>query len=162
GNLMQVIRTMLVAGALAASGIPLAQAQEIRLARQFSMGYLQFNVMEHDKLLEKHAAARGLKDVKIAWSIFNGPDAMNNALISDSVDIVAGGTPGLVTLWARTKGTANEVKGISALSSQPIYLNTRSENIKSLADLKDSDRVAVPAVKVSLQAVLLHMAAAKL
>jgi len=118
--------------------------------------------MEHEKLLEKHAAALGLKDVKIAWSIFNGPDAMNNALISDSIDIVAGGTPGLVTLWARTRGTANEVKGISALSSQPIYLNTRSENIKSLADLKDSDRIAVPAVKVSLQAVLLQMAAAKM
>src|ERR1043165_8058717 len=80
-----------------------ADAQEVRIARQFSMGYLQFNVMEHEKLLEKHAAALGLKDVKIAWTTFNGPDAMNNALISDSVDIVAGGVPGLVTLWARTK-----------------------------------------------------------
>jgi NitT/TauT family transport system substrate-binding protein len=157
----RMITTLVAAGALAAATAA-ASAQEIRIARQFSMGYLQFNVMEHDRLLEKHAAALGLKDVKIAWSIFNGPDAMNNALISDSVDIVAGGTPGLVTLWARTKGTANEVKGISALSSQPIYLNTRSENIKSIADLKDSDRVAVPAVKVSLQAVLLQMAAAKL
>src|SRR5256885_9936410 len=154
---------ILFAVVLAVSASPgAACAQEIRIARQFSMGYLQFNVMEHEKLLEKHTAALGLKDVKIAWSIFNGPDAMNNALISDSVDIVAGGTPGLVTLWARTKGTANEVKGISALSSQPIYLNTRAEHIKSLADLKDSDRVAVPAVKVSLQAVLLQMAAPKL
>src|SRR2546423_3572929 len=153
---------ILLACVLAPLFIDGASAQEVRIARQFSMGYLQFNVMEHEKLLEKHAAALGLKDVKIAWSIFNGPDAMNNALISDSVDIVAGGTPGLVTLVARTGGTANEVKGISALSSQPIYLNTRSENIKSLADLNDSDRIAVPAVKVSLQAVLLQMAAAKL
>ena len=155
------VSTIIASGALIAASIA-ASAQEIRIARQFSMGYLQFNVMEHEKLLEKHAAALGLKDVKIAWSIFNGPDAMNNALISDSIDIVAGGTPGLVTLWARTKGTANEVKGISALSSQPIYLNTRSDNIKSIADLKDSDRIAVPAVKVSLQAVLLQMAEAKM
>jgi NitT/TauT family transport system substrate-binding protein len=87
---------------------------------------------------------------------------MNNALISDSIDIVAGGVPGLLTLWNRTHGTANEVKGISALSSQPFLLNTRSENIKSIADLKDSDRIAVPAVKVSVQAVTLQMAAAKL
>src|SRR5256714_1092097 len=156
----------LVATLFVAALVPLfaaaASAQEVRIARQFSMGYLQFNVMEHEKLLEKHATALGLKDVKIAWSIFNGPDAMNNALISDSIDIVAGGTPGLVTLWARTKGTPNEVKGISALSSQPIYLNTRADHIKTIADLKDSDRIAVPAVKVSLQAVLLQMAAAKL
>jgi NitT/TauT family transport system substrate-binding protein len=159
---MQFIRTIMVAGALvASSGFTSAQSQEIRLARQFSMGYLQFNVMEHDRLLEKHAAALGLKDVKIVWSTFNGPDAMNNALISDSVDIVAGGVPGLLTLWNRTHGTANEVKGISALSSQPFLLNTRSDNIKSIADLKDSDRIALPAVKVSVQAVTLQMAAAK-
>jgi NitT/TauT family transport system substrate-binding protein len=152
---------LLLAAVMAA--VPLAaSAQEIRIARQFSMGYLQFNVMEHEKLLEKHAAALGLKDVKIAWSTFNGPDAMNNALISDSVDIVAGGVPGLLTLWNRTRGTANEVRGISALSSQPFLLNTRSDNIKSIADLKDSDRIAVPAVKVSVQAVTLQMAAAKL
>jgi len=139
-----------------------ASAQEVRIARQFSMGYLQFNVMEHEKLLEKHTAALGLKDVKITWAIFNGPDAMNNALISDSVDIVAGGVPGLLTLWNRTRGTANEVKGIAALSSQPFLLNTRSDTIKSIADLKDSDRIAVPAVKVSVQAVTVQMAAAKL
>ena len=54
------------------------------------------------------------------------------------------------------------MRGISALSSQPFLLNTRSDNIKSIADLKDSDRIAVPAVKVSVQAVALQMAAAKL
>jgi NitT/TauT family transport system substrate-binding protein len=158
---MHRIVGLFLACAFAAASAP-ASAQEIRIARQFSMGYLQFNVMEHEKLLEKHGAALGLKDVKITWSTFNGPNAMNDALISDSVDVVAGGVPGLLTLWNRTRGTANEVKGISALSSQPFLLNTRSDNIKSIADLKDSDRIAVPAVKVSVQAVTLQMAAAKL
>src|SRR4051812_27152513 len=145
GNVMNRIG-LLLAGLIAA--VPLtASAQEIRIARQFSMGYLQFNVMEHEKLLEKHATALGLKDVKIVWATFNGPDAMNNALISDSVDIVAGGVPGFVTLWARTKGTANEGKGISALSSQPFLMNTREERIKSIAGLKDSHRLALPAVQ---------------
>jgi NitT/TauT family transport system substrate-binding protein len=154
---MSLIPAAILAATLAAP----ASAQEVRLARQFSMGYLQFNVMEHEKLLEKHAATLGLKDVKIVWTTFNGPDAMNNALISDSVDIVAGGVPGLLTLWNRTRGSANEVKGIAALSSQPFLLNTRSDTIKSIADLKDSDRIALPAVKVSVQAVTLQMAAAK-
>src|SRR3954467_5380650 len=153
--------SILIAAAVAGVFAISASAQEIRIARQFSMGYLQFNVMEHEKLLEKHATALGLKDVKIVWATFNGPDAMNNALISDSVDIVAGGVPGLLTLWNRTRGSANEVKGISALSSQPFFLNTRSDNIKSIADLKESDPTAVPAVKVSVQAVTLQMAAAK-
>jgi len=120
------------------------------------------NVMERDKLIEKHAKALGLDDVKVSWSTFNGPNAMNDALLSGSVDIVSGGMPGLLTLWGRTKGTALEVKGISALSSQPILLNTRSPEIKSIADLSEKDRVGVPAVKVSIHAIVLQMAVAKL
>ena len=37
-----------------------AQADEIRFARQFSMGYLQFNLMEREHLVEKHARAAGI------------------------------------------------------------------------------------------------------
>jgi NitT/TauT family transport system substrate-binding protein len=150
----------LVAGAVSPPAA-LAQA-EIRLARQFSMGYLQFNVMEERGLIEKHARALGLSDVKVSWQAFNSPAAMNDALLSGSTDIVSGGVPGLLTLWGRTVGTPQEVRGISALSSQPFLFNTRNPNLKTLADLTDADRIAVPAVKVSVQAVVLQMAAAKL
>ena len=64
-------------------------------------------------------------------------------------------------LWARTKGTPQEVRGIAALSSQPFLLNARDPKIKSIADFKDSDRIAVPAVRTSVQAMTLEMAAAK-
>jgi NitT/TauT family transport system substrate-binding protein len=139
----------------------LAQVPEIRFARQFSMGYLQFNVMEKHQLVEKHAKAAGIPDVKVIWATFNSPAAMNDALLSGSVDIVSGGVPGLLTIWARTQGTANAVKGVTAFSSQPILLNTRSPNIKSITDYTDKDKIAVPAVKVSVQAMMLQMAAAK-
>src|SRR6187551_1133007 len=119
--IMRTIAVGILLTAAVAAG-PASAETEIRLARQFSMGYLQFNVMEHEKLLEKHAAALGLKDVKISWATFNGPNAMNDALIGGSVDIVAGGVPGLLTLWGRTKGTPQEVKGIAALSAQPFLL----------------------------------------
>jgi NitT/TauT family transport system substrate-binding protein len=138
-----------------------AETTEIRFARQFSMGYLQFNMMQQHKLLEKHAKEAGIADLKVTWATFNGPNAMNDALLSGSVDIVSGGVPGLLTLWARTKGTPVAVKGITAFSSQPILLNTRNPNVKSITDFTDQDKIAVPAVKVSLQAMLLQMAAAK-
>jgi NitT/TauT family transport system substrate-binding protein len=138
-----------------------AQAPEIRFARQFSMGYLQFNMMEKHHLVEKHAKAAGLPDVKVVWATFNSPAAMNDALLSGSVDIVSGGVPGLLTIWARTQGTANAVKGVTAFSSQPILLNTRNPNIKRITDFTDKDKIAVPAVKVSVQAMMLQMAAAK-
>jgi len=138
-----------------------ARGQEIRLAQQFSMGYLQLNVMQHQQLIEKHAAALGIPNAKVSWFKFNGPTAVNEALISGNIDIGSGGVPGLLTLWARTKGTPQEVRGISALSSQPFLLNTRDPNIKTIKDFKDSDRIAVPAVRTSVQALTLQMAAAK-
>src|SRR5438094_6533080 len=49
------------------SATAIARAAEIRLAEQFSMGYLQFNVMKRDRLIEKYATQRGLKDFKVAW-----------------------------------------------------------------------------------------------
>lgn len=138
-----------------------AETREIRLAQQFSMGYIQFNVMQHHKLIEKHAKAAGLGDIKVTWAAFNGPNMMNDALLAGSVDIVSGGVPGLVTLWAKTRGTPQEVRGISALSSQPFLLNTRNPMIKNLRDFSPKDKIALPAVKVSVQAVTLQMAAAK-
>jgi NitT/TauT family transport system substrate-binding protein len=161
-RLVQILGVVVV-GALVAAPISrvFAAAPEIRFARQFSMGYLQFNIMEHEKLLEKHARAMGIPDLKVSWATFNGPNAMNDALISGSVEIVSGGVPGLITIWARTKGTPQEVLGISALSSQPILLNTRNPAVKTISDFGPSDRIAVPAIKVSVQAGLLQMAAAK-
>ena len=150
-----------VAAALVAALPAAAQVPEIRLARQFSMGYLQLNVMEHEKLIEKHAQALGIPQVKVSWLTFNGPAAVNEALISGNIDIASGGVPGLLVLWSRTKGTPQEVRGISALSSQPFLLNARDKNVKTIKEFKDTDRIAVPAVKVSVQAITLQMAAAK-
>jgi NitT/TauT family transport system substrate-binding protein len=137
-----------------------AQVPEVRIARQLSMGYLQFNIMEHEQLLEKHAKVLGIAEIKVAWNTLNSPAAMNDALLSGSIDIVSGGVPGLLTIWARTLATPNPVKGVAAFSSQPILLNTRKENVKTIADFSDQDKIAALAVKVSVQAMMLQMAAA--
>jgi NitT/TauT family transport system substrate-binding protein len=156
-NLAGVITTLAFAASVGAISV---QAAEIRLAEQFSMGYLQFNVMKRDRLIEKYAEQRGLKDVKVSWQRFNGPAAMNEALLSNSTDIVTGGVPGLITLWDKTQGTSFEVKGICALSSQPFLLNTSNPAITSIRDFSERDRIAVPSIKVSVQAVVLQMAVA--
>jgi NitT/TauT family transport system substrate-binding protein len=153
-----------VAGAVVLLGLlsqASAQVPEIRLAKQFSMGYLQLNVMEHQKLIEKHAKLLGIPEVKVFWLQMNGPSAVNDALLSGTIDIASGGVPGLLTLWAKTKGTPQEVRGVSALTSQPFLLNTRNPDVKTIKDLTDSDRIALPSVKVSVQAVMLQMAVAK-
>jgi NitT/TauT family transport system substrate-binding protein len=156
-----IVRWIMILAGMLAFAPARAEVTEIRFAQQFSMGYLQFDVMKHQDLLAKHVAALGLPPVKVSWVTFSGPDMMNDALLSGSIDIASGGMPGLLTIWAKTRGSAQEVRGVSAMSQQPILLNSRNPAVKTVPDFTDADRIAMPAVKVSAQAVLLEMAAAR-
>jgi NitT/TauT family transport system substrate-binding protein len=151
----------LASAAMAASIAPAAAQPEIRISRTTTMAYLPLMVAEHEKLFEKHAAAAGIPNLRVSIHTFTGPSAQFDALFSGNVDVVAVGSTALITLWARTKGTANEVKGVSALASMPITLSTRNPQVNSIRDFTDKDRIAVPSVNVSFQAMLLQMAAAK-
>jgi NitT/TauT family transport system substrate-binding protein len=83
-------------------------------------------------------------------------------MLSGNLDFASVGGPGLATIWSKTRGTAVEVKAASGFNFLPLALVTRNPDIKSLSDYTDKHRIAVPAVKVSNQAILLQMAAAKL
>ena len=156
-------RLAAVAALTAALIVPkaaLAEANIVRVAKQFGIGYMQYMVMQELKLVEKHAKAAGL-DVTTEWATFRSSDVMNDALISGSVDFVSLGVPGIITIYSKTKGTASEVKGVLGLNVSPLMLLVRDPAIKSLKDFKDTHRIALPAVKVSNQAIILQMAAAK-
>lgn len=135
-----------------------AEVSEIRLARQPGLSYLPLAVMEREKLIEKHAAAAGLKDIKVEWAKFAAGNVMNDALLSGSLDIASGGVAPLITLWAKSKG---QVRGIAAQTTSQIYINTRNPDVKTIKDFTDKDRIALPAVKVSVNAIVLQMAAEK-
>jgi len=79
-------------------------------------------------------------------------------LLSNSLQFASGGVGPLVTLWAKTRGNL-DVKAVSAINSMPLYLTTRNAGVKTLKDFTAQDKIALPAVKVSIQAVTLQMAA---
>jgi NitT/TauT family transport system substrate-binding protein len=158
-----IVRLLCVFGLVAALLVPKtasAEANIVRVAKQFGVGYMQYMVMQELKLVEKHAKAAGL-DITTEWSTFRSSDVMNDALISGSVDFVSLGVPGIITIYSKTKGTSSEVKGVLGLNVSPLMLLVRDPAIKSLKDFKDTHRIALPAVKVSNQAIILQMAAAK-
>ncbi len=137
-----------------------AEANQLRLAKQFGVAYMQFMVMEDQKMVEKQAKAAGLGDVSVEWATFRSSDVMNDALISGSVDFVCLGIPGIITIWSKTKGNI-DVKAASGLNVSPLMLLVRDPSIRSLKDFKDNHKIAMPAVKVSMQAIILQMAAAR-
>jgi len=137
-----------------------AEQSEVRVAKQYGLGYLQMMVLEDRKIVEKNAKAAGLGDVTVTWATFRSSDVMNDALLSGNVDFVCLGIPGIATIWGKTRGGL-EVKAASGFNFLPLQLNTRNPNIKSLRDLTDKNKIALPAVKVSMQAIILQMAAAQ-
>src|SRR5437762_12923467 len=137
-----------------------AEVKEVQIARGFAIPHLPIMIMEHDKLLEKHARAAGLGEVRVVYSTIGGGSVMNDSLISGALSFGVGGAPPMLTLWDKTR-SGIQVKGVCAEATMPLLLNTRSPNLKTVGDLSEKDKIAVGAVKVSIQAVLLQMAAAK-
>jgi NitT/TauT family transport system substrate-binding protein len=155
--------TLLAAAAVAvvtvASSLPVrAEVTELKVARQYGISYLPLMLMEDQKLIEKAAAASGIPDLKVTWAQFAGGNVMNDAMLSGSLDFAAGGVGPFVTLWAKTRGNYN-IKAAAALNSMPLYLNSNNPDVKTIKDFTDKDKIALPAVKVSIQAVTLQMAA---
>ena len=138
-----------------------AETNKLRIARQFGIGYIQMQLLDDGKLVEKHAAAAGLGPVEVSWSTFRSSDVMNDALLSGSLDVACLGVPGLLTIWDRTDGARFEVKGLCGLNVAPITLVTRENSVRTVADFKPGMKIALPAAKVSNQAIYLQMAAAK-
>jgi NitT/TauT family transport system substrate-binding protein len=141
-------------------GVPASAQQkaEITLSRQPGIFYMPSHIMEKNKLIEKHAASLGVPGVSTKWINLSGGGAQTDALLAGSVDILNTGTGNLLLLWDRTRGG---VKGIVATSAQPMTLISRDAHVKSIKDFGPNDKIAVPTVKVSTQAIVLQIAAAE-
>jgi NitT/TauT family transport system substrate-binding protein len=140
------------------AGMACAQLKQVSLVKQYGDSYLPLMLMEHQRLIEKHAEKLGLGSVKVNWTSVSGGASANDALLSGNVDFVSGGVGPMLQAWSATKGA---IKGMAALNAAPLLLNTNNSSIKSIRDFTEKDRIAVPAVNVSMQAVTLKMAAAK-
>jgi NitT/TauT family transport system substrate-binding protein len=152
----------LLASALALSAsiaLPARAEGQLRIAQQFGLVYLLLNVAEDQKLIEKHGQKLGVP-VKVDYVQLSGGNAVNDALLSGSIDVAGAGVGPLLTIWDRTAGRQN-VRGVASLGNFPYYLVSTNPNVKTIADFTDKDRIALPAVTVSVQARILQMAAAK-
>jgi len=132
----------------------------ISIAQQFGIGYLILDVVRDQHLIEKHGKQQGL-DIKVEWHNISGATAINEALLTGSLDVASAGVPPALTVWDRTRGRQN-VKAIASLGSMPNYLLSNNPAVKSIKDLSDKDRIAVPAAGVGFQSRTLQIETARL
>jgi NitT/TauT family transport system substrate-binding protein len=85
---------------------------------------------------------------------------VNDMLLSGAAHFAPAGPPAFITIWDRTRANM-KVMGVAAMTSIPMYLNTKAPHLKSLKDLGPTDKIAVTAVKVSIPAIIMQMQAMK-
>jgi len=158
-KIVQCLRLLGLAAFLAttATGVR-AETPVLRVAQQFGISYLPMTVVKERGLFEKHARAAGIEDTKVEWLRLSGASAMNDALISNSLDFASAGIAPMIVTWDKTRGLINVI-GIAALGSMPNVLTSNNPNVKSLADFTANDKIALPSVKVGFQPIVLQMAA---
>ena len=123
------------------------------------VGFLPLIVMEEKKLVEQEAEKMGLR-LGTEYIKFGGPSVVNDMLLSGAAHFAPAGPPAFITLWDRTRANM-KVKGVAAMTSIPMYLNTKAPHLKSLQDLTPNDKIAVTAVKVSIPSIVMQMQALK-
>jgi NitT/TauT family transport system substrate-binding protein len=133
------------------------EVQELRMPTGAGgVGFLPLRVMQQQKLIEEHARQAGLPNLTVRWVEVGGPSVLNDALLAGSIDVIAAGPPAFITLWDRTVDSAT-VMGMAAVSALPMYLNTKSAHLRAIDDLRDTDKVGVTAIKVSIPSLVMQM-----
>jgi NitT/TauT family transport system substrate-binding protein len=151
---------MAIVLSLAGPGPAPAEVSEVKIVAQNGSNYLPLFVMQGHKLVEKHLAAKGLGSTTVTWTRLAGPSAIVDSFLAGAVHFSGQGVPSTALLWDRTRNTIG-AKAVAAMVASNIWLMTRKPELKSLRDLTDKDRIALPSIKTSSQALFLWTAAEK-
>ncbi|MEA2871401.1 MAG: sulfonate transport system substrate-binding protein [Hyphomicrobiales bacterium] len=153
-------RTLLAIALLCVPALARAEVDVVKIPKGAGgVGFLPLVVMEEKKLVEQEAAKMGLK-LAAEYIKFGGPSVVNDMLLSGAAHFAPAGPPAFITIWDKTAANM-KVRGVAAMTSIPMYLNTNAPHLKSLKDLTANDKIAVTAVKVSIPAIIMQMAALK-
>jgi NitT/TauT family transport system substrate-binding protein len=148
---------------LAAPTVLRAQAPlTVSFVQQRGLLYLPVDEMVSGGILQKEATKLGLGKIDATVKTLSGPAPVIDALLSGSADYGTAALPSLLTLWDKTHGTPNEVKAVGTVSNGAMVLYTINPNVKTIADFTEKDRIAVPSVRISFNAMMLEMAAEKI
>jgi NitT/TauT family transport system substrate-binding protein len=127
--------------------------------QQRGLLYIPVDIMVAGGILQNEATKLGLGKIEASATALSGPGPVLDALLSGAADYGTAALPSLLTIWEKTRGTANEVKAVGTVSNGAMTLYTINPNIHTIADFTDKDRIAVPTVRISFNSMMLQMAA---
>src|SRR5947209_13922954 len=164
--LQRVMASLLLAFTI---GVPLSpafaeSASQLRIGVQFGLGYLPVHVADRAGFLTSRMREQGIEPVTVRIVQLAGGPQMNDGLLSGTLEIASGGYTAMMVFCEKTRGAGEkQFLGISALASVPYDLFTVDPALKTIKDIDvQRDKIGVPAIKVSVPAVYLAMAAEQL
>src|SRR5262245_16731861 len=104
-------RLSLAAAFVLAWGAHPAHAKDVRIVGSFGLCYLPVVVALDKKLIEKHAAAAGIPDVKASFQQFGSGPAITDAILSGNAEVAMAGVSVMLTVSDKSVGR-NQVKGM--------------------------------------------------
>jgi NitT/TauT family transport system substrate-binding protein len=151
-----------IAGGVSALASPAVRAQtplSVTFVQQRGLLYLPVDMMVSGGVLQKEADKLGLGKIDASVTTLSGPGPVIDTILSGAADYGTAALPSLVTLWEKTRGRASEVRAVGTVSNGAMTLYTINPNIKTFANFTETDRIAVPTVGLSFNAMMLQMAA---
>src|SRR5450631_2407480 len=115
-----------------------AEVDTVRIAMPYGLTYLPTYVVIDRQLIQKHAAAAGLGDIKVTHRNMASGPVTSDLILANDADIGMGGWGPAFIMWDKTRGT-QKVRGIMPLSSGPIIMYSIDPRIQSLRDFRDGD-----------------------
>lgn len=138
----------LLAGSLSACGGSKKEAK-LNIAYQYGMGYAPMIIVQEQNLISKHYGS----EVEINWQVMNSGSAINESVTAGEIDIACMGIAPFIT--GVSKGIPYKL--YSAMSAQPMGLNTTHADKTTLADFTADDKIALVSYG-SIQHIMLGMA----
>ena len=128
-----------------------AATYKLRIAQQFGLGYASLTIAQEKKLFEKY-----LPGLQVEWLTLGSGGAINEAFVAGQVDVAVMGIPPFLIGWDKDIPW----KVAAGICVMPLSMQTYRDDIKSLKDFKEGDKIAYPAPG-SIQHILLSMASEK-
>jgi len=142
-----------------AAASPALAQEPVRIGLGFGLAFLPAYICEDLKLVEKHGKESHL-DLRVSYQRFLGAASLQEALASEAIDMAPFGAAPLLTAWKKARDTPRQIFAVSGLSTLPPVLLTNRSDIRSLADFRPADRIAVPS-RSAPQLYLLQMQSEK-
>lgn len=156
----RVLAALLVLTALFGLSASASAAEQVKIGIGYGLGFLPAYLCEDLKLIEKRAKAQHL-DLKVIYERFSGAEAMAEAMRSRAIDIGPFGIAPLLEAWDKAPAAKRQqIFAVSGMTTLPLVLLSERPSVHALADLRPTDRIAVPTL-TSPQTFFLQMQAEK-